>query len=325
MVQPRNKMFGAGLLAVTIGVGAFLLLAPSVEREAHLAVVRSGEPENIGGSLRHLCWIRSGVQGLDELLPTLPLDRRVIVLREAESLGCLDQLAPRNRATYYIMDPEGAQNLEKAIGYQRDAIEPALEALNAGDEQTQKQAALVLASLSRLLNSSEQRRAIDLAERLANGVERRMLAERLGLAPAAEEPTPLPVEVSEELQQVAEPAVIEELVPRLEPPSFEPPAAGVLFRADAEKRPEDAEAPADDPVELDEPEEPEEPEQPEEPAERAAEGRTVAPTKPRPSPKTPGAKKPPPEEEPREKEAASEPAEPVEPAVPAPDAGTADG
>lgn len=171
-------------MATALGVVLFLLVAPAVERDAHLAIVRDGEEGRLENSLRHLCWIGSGVTGLNELLPTLPIERRLLVLRHAVALDCLNQLQPRIRASYYIIDPEGARNLEKAVGYETEAIDPALEALASHDADVAKRGALVLAALARRMNGGQQTRAIERLREMPPSEERDRLARRLGLDPS---------------------------------------------------------------------------------------------------------------------------------------------
>ena len=264
MVPTRNRALGVGALTLAIGVGLFVLIAPAVEREAHIATIRTGEPDEFENALRHLCWIRSGVEQLDQLIPTLDLHRRRAVLREVVDLGCLDQLQPEVRATYYLVDAEGARNLEKAVGYERAAVAPALEALADSDPEFARRGALVIAALFRRLTDVEKRSAAELVGRLPDGAERRLLEHRLGIAPPPPEvPSAKSVEPASAPRPTPAPAA-ESFIPSLRPPpSFDIPRELELLGLESATE-QASEPPADMVGPL--PEEPAPPAFPEEPA-----------------------------------------------------------
>ncbi len=244
MVQPRNKLTSAGVLAAAFGAALFLLVFPAGERVRYIATVRDGEVSSLPNAMRHLCWIQKGQQALDEALLGLPPQRRSIVLAEAERQGCLEQLSPRNQAAYYILDTEGDAVIERAIGFQRAAIEPAFEALSSNDSELRARGAFVVAALARQLSDTQRERALDILETLEPGPSRRLLAVQLGVqlgvdfAPETSkqvETSDQPVE-PETVDTPEEPLI--EVPARLEEPELRLPRGGVLFRRDSKPKPE---------------------------------------------------------------------------------------
>jgi hypothetical protein len=245
MVQPRNKLTSAGVLAAAFGAALFLLVFPAGERVRYIATVRDGEVSSLPNAMRHLCWIQKGQQALDEALLGLPPRRRSIVLAEAERQGCLEQLSPRNQAAYYILDTEGDAVIERAIGFQRAAIEPAFEALSSNDSELRARGAFVVAALARQLSDTQRERALDILETLEPGPSRRLLAVQLGVQLGVD----FAPETSKQVETSDQPAMERETVDtpeeplievpaRLEEPELRLPRGGVLFRRDSEPKPE---------------------------------------------------------------------------------------
>ncbi len=242
MPQAKPRTY-VGLLAVLSGAALFLLVAPAVEQEAHLRAVRGSDPAAVTEALRRLCWVRTGVQGLDELLTTLPPDHRNEVLGRASDLGCLKELAPEHRATYFLMrDGE----VDRAAGFAEAAIGPAIELLDAHDPAQRERAAEVLLIVSARLSPTQRARVVSGIE----GRESSKFVDALRIALGATAPTTTaPLAAPPDMGQVEDLSVATEvdsgqapdaarvvdhvpdrLVPALKAPTMDVPPMGVLYR-----------------------------------------------------------------------------------------------
>ncbi len=251
-------------MAAALGVGLFLLVSPPVEREAHLSVVRDGEQANIESSMRHLCWIESGVTGLNELLPGLDVERRREILQTADSLGCLSQLAPSIQASYFIIEADGTGHVEKAMSFEEAALEPALEAIEYTDPAVARRGATVLAVLARRLTPDQQQRTAAALDNLPPSSERTELARRLrlvppGPGPGAETETTMGKEEDVRAEPFAGAGAGSDFESfKLREPTLEIESDGLLFAAPADPDAESADEREDDDVHEEEPREPEE-------------------------------------------------------------------
>lgn len=251
MPQSKPRTY-VGLLAALIGTALFLLVAPAVEQEAHLRSVRQGEPQEILEALRRLCWVRSGVEGLNETLAQLPVERRLLVLEQVSTLGCLDQLSPEHHVESMLGQPDG---VDRAVGFADHAVEPATELLTAADESVASRAAQALVILLPRTNATQRSRIAGLLATAPNSGSFQDLRERLATVSGAEtvvspsldvgldDPGPDTESDPADLGTATEDASTlvpdageagepeEPLVPALKMPTLERPRGAVLYRA----------------------------------------------------------------------------------------------
>lgn len=159
LVAPR-RFNGWGILAASVALGAliFLVIGPMIERNAHLEALDDLEDQQrLKRGLLMLCNTEANIVHLNAQLEQKSLEERNQVTRVARTLDCIERLNPSLQAEYYLWNGSRG-DVARVTAQGKQAIEPAIQALESKEEATRARAARALSALSRELNSDHKMR-----------------------------------------------------------------------------------------------------------------------------------------------------------------------
>lgn len=150
-VNVPRRFTGFGVLAVTVvfALSVFAIVGPWVEANAYLEALEDPQDrDRLERGLRTLCNTQPNIKLLNERLAEKPLSDRNIVTKAVEELGCLDSIEPTLLAEHYLWVSQSEDAVARATAQGDAAIEPAIAALEHGDERARHRAMSVFMALS---------------------------------------------------------------------------------------------------------------------------------------------------------------------------------
>ena len=185
MIAPpsTSRFTGWGILAAVAGLGmiAFLIVGPMVERHAHLEALDDlDSPERLQRGLLTLCNTRDYLPELNKQLAEKTRDQRHKITVVAREMGCLEKLEPIYKAEHYLWRGEDKESVHKTVSQGVAAVEPAIDALDDEDAIVRRRAMKVLTALEESLDRDQLQRTAKVLDPNDMGQPARALREVLG-------------------------------------------------------------------------------------------------------------------------------------------------